>query len=414
VAPDLSLDHVQILIKPSVAQQASLDQLLRDQQNPASTSYRQWLTPEAYADRFGLTPRDHAKIVDWLRSQGVTVQESSRGRNWISFAGSAAQISKALHTSIHSYAVNGETHFANATDPSVPEVLADMVAGFAGLNSFLPKSGAHVPEAAPKYTSGSTHYLSPADYATIYDIKPLYSAGIDGTGQSIVVVGESDISLTDIRGFRTDFGLPAMDPKLVLYGTDPGFNNAQGEANLDIEWSGAIAQKATIYYVYGQNAFVAWSFAVSSNLAPVISISWGYCESDDAPAAYRTVAQQANAQGITMLASSGDSGAATCDTSFDLPLATHGRSVGFPANLPEVTAVGGQCSTKATAFTGAPIPQRLAVRFLIFRKLPGTSPRQRLGWPLRVGARAGFFRNPIGKPGLAFLPTVPATFRILR
>ena len=102
-APDLKLDHILLFIKPSAEQQAALDQLLRDQQNPSSPNYRQWLSPEAYADRFGLSPRDHAKIVDWLKSEGVTVQESSRGRNWIAFAGSAAQVSKALRTSIHTY-----------------------------------------------------------------------------------------------------------------------------------------------------------------------------------------------------------------------------------------------------------------------------------------------------------------------
>ena len=353
-APDLQLDHVLIMIKPSAEQQTALDQLLGDQQNPSSPNYRHWLTPEDYASRFGLTPRDHAKIMDWLKSEGVTVQESSRGRNWISFAGSAAQVSKALRTSIHTYQVNGETHFANATDPSVPEALAGIVGGFVGLNDFRPKPAAHVigpAGSAPDYTSSTgSHYLSPADLATIYDIKPLYSAGIDGTGQSIAIVGESDISLTDIRGFRTDFGLPAIDPKLVLYGTDPGFTGAQDEANLDVEWSGAVAQKATIYYVYGQDAFVAWSVAVSGNFAPVVSISFGGCEADfqTDSSTFRTVAQQANAQGITTLNSSGDSGGGGCDRQGVQPVATFGRGVSFPSNLPEVTSVGGTSFNEGT------------------------------------------------------------------
>ena len=347
-AADLKIDRVMLLVKPSAAQQSALDQLLFDQQNPSSPNYHQWLTPEAYADRFGLTPRDHAKIAAWLKSQGLTIQETSHGRNWIAFTGSAAQISSALHTSIHTYSVNGETHFSNARDVSVPEALADLVGGFRGLNDFRPKSNGRMVGPFPGYsTSGGTHYLSPGDFGTIYDVKPLITGGYDGTGQSIAVVGESDILVSDISGFRSTFGLPANNPRQVLYGTDPGFNGAQFEANLDIEWSGAVAQKATIYYVYGQDAFQAWAVAVSNNIAPIVSISFGGCETDDPTAAIRTVAQQGNAQGITSLAASGDAGGAGCDFQGGLAVATHGAGVQVPSDIPEVTAVGGTMFNEA-------------------------------------------------------------------
>jgi uncharacterized protein (TIGR03437 family) len=341
-APDLPIDHILVFLKPSAAQQADLDRLLADQQNPASPQYHQWLTPEAYAERFGLSTGDYATVSGWLTSQGLTVHEPSRGRNWIAFSGTAAQVSRSLHTSIHSFEVEGRARFANTTDPAVPEALAGIVAGFGGLNNFA----SLYPKARPKtiLASGAVtgqNYLTPSAFATIYNISPLYSAGFDGTGQSIVIVGESDILLSDLRGFRTAFGLAALDPKQVLYGADPGFNGAQVEANLDLEWSGAIAPKATIYYVYGQSAFVAFSYAVSLNFAPVISISYGGCESDNPVDAYRTVAQQANAQGITTLSASGDSGGGGCDLQGVQPVATLGRSVAFPADLPEVTAVGG-------------------------------------------------------------------------
>ena len=339
-APGLALDHIQIFIKTSPAQQADLDSLLRDRQNPNSPNYHQWLAPAQFADRFGLSPRDHAKMVAWLNSEGLHVQESSSGRNWISFAGSASQVSKALRTSIHTYKVNGETHFANSTEPQVPEAIADLVAGFAGLDNFYPKSNARLGP-PPDFNSGSSHYLSPGDFSTIYDLAPLYAAGIDGTGQSIAIVGESDVLASDISGFRSYFGLPANNPKLVLYGTDPGFTGAQIEGNLDLEWSGAIAPKATIYYVYGQSAFTAISYAVSLNIAPVISASYGLCENDAALSAWRAVFQQANAQGITVTVSSGDAGGAGCDIQGVQSVATHGRGIQFPENMPEVTSVGG-------------------------------------------------------------------------
>jgi uncharacterized protein (TIGR03437 family) len=337
--PGLELDHVMLLIKPSAAQQADLDQLLRDQQNASSPSYHQWLTPEQFADRFGLSVGDHSKIVAWLTAQGLTVNEQARGRNWLAFSGSAAQISRALHTSIHRYVVNGKTHFANATGLSVPAAIADLVGGFLGLNDFLPEPQVKV-AGPPDYTSGSTHYLAPGDWSTIYDVAPLTSAGYDGTGQSIVVVGQSDILTSDISSFRTDFGLPSNTIRQILFGSDPGYNGAQFEANLDLEWSGAIAPHATIYYVISTDAFEAFAYAVSQNIAPVISNSYALCENDSLPS-YRSIAQQANAQGITISSAAGDSGGAGCDFQNVLPVATHGPSIQFPANLPEVTAMGG-------------------------------------------------------------------------
>lgn len=407
-AADLQLDHIMLLTKPSAAQQSDLDQLLADQQNPSSPRFRQWLTPEAYADRFGLSTRDVSKIAAWLASEGLTVQESSQGRNWIAFAGSAALVSKALHTSIHTYVVNGETHFANAIDPSLPEALADLGVGIVGLNNFRAKSQARIVGSVPDYTSNSgTHYLGPGDFSTIYDVKPLYSAGIDGTGQTVVVVGQSDISVNDIRGFRSDFGLPAMDPKLVLYGTDPGVNGDQVEANLDIEWAGAIAQKATIYYVYGQDAFEAWSVAVGLNLAPVVSISFGGCEFDNQPAAsfYQAIAQQGNAQGITTLNASGDSGGAECDPQGDQSVATFGLSVSFPSDIPEVTGVGGSMFNEGSGnYWSATNSSTLGSALAYIPEIVWNQSSLADGLGASGGGASGIFNKPAWQAG----PGVPA------
>ncbi|MGD1090506.1 MAG: protease pro-enzyme activation domain-containing protein [Bryobacteraceae bacterium] len=360
VDPGKQMDYIVLLFKPSAAQQAELDQLLVDQQNPSSPRFHQWLTPEEFADQFGLSSGDQSKAVAWLHSEGFQVKHSARGRNWVAFSGTAAQVSAALHTSIHRFDVNGETHFANTTEPSVPEALAGVVGGFLGLNDFYPKPHAVL---VPDYNSSSgAHYLAPGDFETIYDITPLYQAGFNGTGQSIAVVGESDVLLSDLQAFRTRYGLPANNPKMLLYDTDPGFNSAdQVEANLDLEWAGAIAPAATIYYVYGPDAITAAVAAVDYNVAPVISISFGYCEIDFDPLFYSAITQQANAQGITILSASGDTGAAGCHETE--PLATRGLSVQFPAALPQVTGVGGTefvesngaywGTTNSTAFSSA-------------------------------------------------------------
>ncbi|HEY2018012.1 MAG TPA: protease pro-enzyme activation domain-containing protein [Bryobacteraceae bacterium] len=337
VDPAMRMDYMVMAFRPNSAQQAELDRLLDDQQNPSSPFFHRWLTPEEFGDRFGLSRGDHSKVVAWLTSQGLTVNESARGRNWVAFSGTAAQVSRSLHTSIHRFQVDGESHFANTGEPAVPEALADVIGGFIGLNDFYPKSDAR--QVPADFNSGTSHYLVPEDYATIYNIAPLYKAGIDGTGQNIAIVGTSQVSLTDLRAFRTRYNLPASDPKMVLVGTDPGFNGAQIEGHLDLEWAGAIAPQATLYYVYSTSPFTSLISAINLNTAPIISVSYGDCEGNYATSAFRAIAQQGNAQGITILSSGGDSGAAGCHES--AAFATRGLTAHFPADMPEVTAVGG-------------------------------------------------------------------------
>jgi uncharacterized protein (TIGR03437 family) len=337
--PQTPMNDMVFLVKPSAAQQGDLEQLLSDQQNPLSPRFHQWLTPEAFGERFGLSAADLAKVSQWLKSAGFAIHRQARGGNWIAFSGTAAQASRAFHTSIHRYAVNGETHYANTGDPAVPEALSDVTGGFLGLNDFHLQPASRL---VPDFNSGSSHYLAPADFSTIYDLAPLTQSGMDGTGQSIAVVGESDVLTSDLSAFRTRYGLPANTPKFILYnGIDPGANGAELEGALDLEWAGAIAPKATIYYVYGASAFTAAVYAIDLDLAPIVSISYGGCEGDYAPAGYQPLAQQANAQGITILSASGDAGPAGCDRQGSEPLATRGRQVSFPAVLPEVTSIGG-------------------------------------------------------------------------
>jgi uncharacterized protein (TIGR03437 family) len=346
VEPSFELAYVTLLFKPSPSQQAALEQLLAQQQDPSSPNYDQWLTPEQYAARFGLSPGDIAIVVSWLRSEGLTVNDVARGRHWIAFTGAAELIDSAFHTAIHRYDVEGETHFANASEPSLPAALAGVVSGIQGLDDFYPKPmNRFVPAGGPAYNNSSgAHYLAPDDFATIYDLNPLYTAGIDGTGQKIAIIGDTDVDLADIQNFRRHFNLPANDPQMVLYGSDPGTNNKNlGEADLDLEWSGAVARNATIVYVYSKNINTASQYAIDQNLAPVLSLSFGGCELpvSSSSLAFRSVAQQASAQGITWLVASGDSGAAGCDAAFASAQATKGLAVSFPSSIPEVTAVGG-------------------------------------------------------------------------
>ena len=346
--PSFKMSQISLMFQRSASQKSELDKLLVDQQDPLSPNYHHWLQPEEFADRFGLSANDLSRVTVWLTSQGFQIDYVPRSRSWVVFSGTARQVQTAFATEIRRYRVDGELHFANASDISVPADLAGVVAAVRGLDDFHPHPLAHQ-RVMPDYTSASgSHYLSPDDYATIYDLSPLYTAGYDGTGQSIVVAGQCHIGVADVEAFRSAMGLPANDPRLVLAAgsVDPGSTNSGdcGEAYLDVEWAGGVARNASIILVYGTDALVAVEYAIDQDLAPVISFSFGDCEKG-APSNYllalQAVAQQANAEGITWVAASGDDGAAGCDANFSPPPATHGLSVGVPASVPEVTAVGG-------------------------------------------------------------------------
>ncbi len=246
----------------------------------------------------------------------------------------------ALHTAIHRYRVNGEMHFANAVEPGVPEALAEVVGGFIGLHDFNPQPSPKTVK--PDFNAGANHFLAPEDWATIYDVAPLYAAGIDGTGVNIGIIGGSQLTLSDIQTFRSNYNLPAKDPVTVLVGNNPGLvPNAMTEADLDIEWAkGAVAPNATIYFYYAANNLnTAIAAAINANVVQIISMSFGTSEFDSVAVMQQPIFQQANAQGITMIAATGDSGAATAPDS--ATEATKGPVVSSPASYPEATAVGG-------------------------------------------------------------------------
>jgi len=410
----LPMNYVMLLTKPSDAQQTDLDQLLRDRQNPSSPNFHAWLSPEQFADRFGLSLSDQSKIVSWLTGEGLTVHAPARGRNWIAFSGTAGQISKTFHTSIHRYEVNGEMHFANATDPSVPAAMAELVGGFTGLHDFRPKSQIRV-TGTPDFTSGNSHYLAPGDFSTIYDVAPLALAGYDGTGQSVAVVGQSDILASDISAFRSEFGLPSSAPRQVLFGADPGFNfDGELEGNLDLEWAGALAPKATIYYVYATDAFNAMLYAVAENVAPVISVSYGACENDTSPV-FRSVAQRPTPRESPSSPPRATPAqrAATLQAIFPWqPTPAQSRS---PPVFPKSPGWAAPCSMRAPVRTGQPaIPQPALRRSRTFRKSCGMKPRRdRASWPA-AAVRVLRLRSRTGRRVRAFRPMAPAMCRILR
>jgi Pro-kumamolisin, activation domain/Bacterial Ig-like domain (group 3) len=372
VAPSsLPMERMTLVLRPTPEQAAGLATLLDEQQDQSSPNYHKWLTPMQFGQQFGASEPDIQTITSWLQSQGFQVNHIANGRNVIEFSGTAGQVQQAFHTAIHKYSVpseaGNEEHWANSTDPQIPTALAPVVAGIATLHNFL-KSPQHIvsnqkfpfqhkPGRAPEFTGTSNgtpvHAVTPGDLAVIYNAAPLLTATpiVDGTGSTIAVVARSNVNPQDIQDFRDNFGVSGPAAQIVLNGADPGDlgGDEELEAVLDISYSGSLAQQANVNFVVTASTNTADGvdlsemYIIDHNLGDVMTESFGGCEegaSSTEATAISNLAEQAAAQGITYLVSTGDSGSAGCD-GVSSTVATHGVSVNILASTPYTVGVGG-------------------------------------------------------------------------
>jgi subtilase family serine protease len=386
VADSAPIRRMLLVLQRSSQQETALKQLIDQQQDESSSSFHQWLTPESFGAAFGPSEDDIAAVTAWLANQGFTSVQVNAGRTLVEFSGTAGAVRSAFHTRIHGYNIQGNTHFANASDPQIPTALAPVIAGIASLNNFPRKpasqkignfrhdssgkvtriqprtSTAGKASSLPNFTfleQGTPLYgVTPYDFATIYNVLPLWNSSIDGTGQTIAIVGETEINPADFVNFRKLFNLPLGNTatptgtqylKIIRNGPSPGITEDEGEADIDTQWSTAVAKGATIDYVVSESTEVTQgtdlsaAYIVNNNLAPVMSYSYGQCElfiGAAGNAFFNSLWQQAAAQGITVLVSSGDSGSAGCDGGSP-PYATNGLAVNGLGSTPYNIAVGG-------------------------------------------------------------------------
>jgi subtilase family serine protease len=410
VSPQLQMSDLLLVLRRSPEQQAAFDAFVASQYDPTSSNYHHWLEPAQIGAKFGPSLADIATISNWLTAHSLSVDEISNDRMTIRFSGTAGRVQSAFHTEIHNLSVKGEDHLANMSDPQIPMALDPVVAGVKALHNFFPKplhrlggkatlnsetgkwqrvtgsetatgsnlqanaTGIH-PELGVIVGSGTTNVqafedVTPYDFAAIYNILPLWNASIDGTGQTIAIVGTSDIRASDVAAFRNTFGLPAGPAfqTKVANGTDPGICNAsassttanctindQTENALDVELAGAIAKNAQIVLVVsGTNAqttdtvYSSANYIVQNNVAKIMNVSYGLCElglGAAGNASYNNLWQSAAAAGIAVFAAAGDSGSPGCDpnpTPASAPYAAQfGFSVSGVASSQYATAVGG-------------------------------------------------------------------------
>lgn len=295
-----NLQDIHVVFSHTLAQEADLQALLAAQQDPTSPFYHMWLTPEEFGARFGVADADIAKVGAWLEKHGIAAVGISRSKDRITFSGTVEQFEATFGIEMHYYKMEGETHHAPSQDVSVPTALSSLVLAVTNLSSFRPRPHLRLrslqPGVGPNFTYGQNgaHFLTPKDVVTIYDINPAYAAGLNGAGQSIAVVGQSDIVLTDIENFQTAAGLtPVKDPvKVLASSTNPGIlpGGDEAESDLDLEYTSTIANGATIYFVYSSaGAFDALTYAVQNKTAPIISVSYGTCETALGSAGYSSL-----------------------------------------------------------------------------------------------------------------------------
>jgi hypothetical protein len=379
VADAQPLTRILLLLQRSAEQEAALRQLMEEQQSKNSPNYHAWLTPEDFGKKFGPADADVQAVTDWLNSHGFQNVKVSKGKTVVEFSGNVGQVRNAFATEIRNFKVNGENHFANVSDPQIPAALAPVVRGIRSLHNFHPKPmmrslgtfqrNAKTGEVRPAFTftdvNGTFYAMGPADFATVYNIP----AAVTGAGQSIAIVGQSNINLQDVTDFRSIFGLPAYAPgqlNVILNGPDPGLvTGDEGESDLDVEWAGAVAPAATIDFVVTETSQTDTTagidgsavYIVDNNVAPILSESYGSCESALGAAGnqfYNSLWQQAAAEGITVVISAGDNGSAGCDGSNSA--ASGGIAVSGIASTPFNVAMGGtdfDDANKQTTFWNA-------------------------------------------------------------
>jgi subtilase family serine protease len=368
VPDSFKMEHMLLQLRRSPQQEQELERYIDRLQDPNSANFHHWLTPEQFGESYGLAPEDLSTITGWLKSEGFEVNIVYPDGVLIDFSGTAGQVRAAFHTEMHYLEVAGKQHVANMSDPQIPSALASVVAGIVSLHNFRPHPG--YTSAGPCVLSGTCYSVVPADLATIYNLNPLFTKGISGQGQTIVVIEDTDVFNTgDWNTFRTAFGLNKFSSGSFTQvhpqynginncgdpGVDPNGVGADSEAILDAEWSSAAAPSAAIHLASCSDAtldngltptfggLIAVQNIINSAAPPaIISISYGECEAfngQSANAAYNSAYQQAVAEGVSVFVSSGDEGAASCDA--DQPYAIFGVAVSAFASTPYNVAVGG-------------------------------------------------------------------------
>lgn len=361
IADNTALDHMLLVLRRPPEREQALVQLIDQMHDRKSPNFHRWLKAAEFGERFGPSAADVQAVTNWLASRGFQVNTVYPNRMMIDFSGTAGRVREGFRTEIHQFDVGGKRHIANVSDPQIPAALAPAVVGIVSLHDFRPHANSKI-KVRSNFTASTGYFaLVPADLATIYNFNPLFTGGTTGTGQTVVVIEDTDMySTADWDTFRSTFGLstytsgslsqvhPAPPSGVNNCGAPGVLTGNDSEAALDAEWASAAAPNAAIVVAACRDTkttfggLIALQNLINAASHPFIfSVSYGLCETFNGAAAnqaYYNTYQQAAAQGVSVFVSSGDEGAAGCDRA---SAATHGIGVNAFASTPYNVAVGG-------------------------------------------------------------------------
>lgn len=354
VGPAGAQQQLNLSIGLQLRNQSELTSLLGDLNNPYSSRYHHFLTPQEFIDQFGPSADQVQQVKDYLQQQGLAITSVSPNGLLIDATTTVAQAESAFQVTINNYVLGANTFFANANPPVIPGSLSSIIASIGGLDNSVkmhplyhlsgpahskpkPTFGTH-PKASPHAAQSG---FGPSDLSGAYDAAPLQTSNLQGSGQTVAVFELDGYQSSDITQYLQNYslGTPSISNVLV-----DGFNGSAGagaiEVDLDIEVVAAMAPKATQIVYEGPNSTQGvndtYNKIVTDNKAQITTISWGECEAQSGNAELQTldsIFSQGAAEGIAMYAAAGDSGAYDCND--------NNLAVDSPADDPNITGVGG-------------------------------------------------------------------------
>jgi pseudomonalisin len=349
---DEPLEHVTVWLARSPAHERAFAEFRRAQDTPGSPHYHEWLTPTQIGERFGASDAELAQLTGWLRDRGFAVNRVASARTFIELAGSTDVAANAFGVEFHRAA----SRLSIDREPTLPPLVA-------GITGLVDSTATARPQHRFEAASGGGHYIGPNDFATIYDLSPLWNAGFTGAGQTIGVIGRARVYAGDLAQYAESTNFAIATPTVILAGPDPGpacgaascnANIAdQFEATLDVERASGTAPGAAIDLIISKSTAgedgleLALIYAVdnfgAAVRANVLSLSFAQCEADAGAwtVVLDTLFEQAAAQGQTIVVSSGDSGAAMCDDQLARAPQSQARGVNAYCASGAVTCVGG-------------------------------------------------------------------------
>jgi hypothetical protein len=321
-----------------------LDTYIQQLYDPASTSYRHYLTPEQFTERFGPAEQDYNSLIDYVKAAGLNVTRQHSNRVVLDVEGAVADIEKAFRVTLRTYQHPTESRafYAADVDPSIPQGLR--ILHIAGLNNYTLPHPRHVrhDDVTAKVGSGPRGQLWGNDFRNAY----VPGTTLTGAGQNLGLVEFEGFYAKDITDYESAIGMSAQSrPQLVVVSLDGGATPQDGgdngeECSLDIEMSVAMAPGLAKIYVFEDggngNGYFDDIFESMASYPDVLQFSCSWGGSAEVDPTSEVLFKQMAAQGQSFYNASGDSGA------FVGP-------VEFPSDSPSITQVGGTTLSDGSA-----------------------------------------------------------------